>query len=204
MTIILVRHGITELNRARVLQPPHTPLSDVGLAQAEAVARALMQWQPAGLISSDLPRARSTADAVSRATRLPVETTELLQERNFGDLRGLPYDGMGFDPLTMTHAPPGGESAHDFQRRVDSAFAFALARRAALSGPLVVVTHGLVIRALLSGPLAVPAGRLDGLHIGNTAITVVAELPPHLVSLLNSTRHLDDGLGGDPLALSGG
>lgn len=204
MSIILVRHGVTELNRTRVLQPPQTPLSDLGLAQAEALARELATMRPAGLITSDLPRARLTADAVARATGLAIEMSGLFQERNFGDLRGQAYDGLGFDPLTMTQAPPGGESARDFEHRVESAFALALMRRAALSGPLVVVTHGLVIRALLAGPLALPAAQFDGMHIGNTAVTVVGERPPHLVSLLNSTRHLDAGFGDDPTALVGG
>ena len=88
MSIVLVRHGATALNLARVLQPPDTPLNASGFAQAEAVALELLALHPAGVISSDLPRALQTAQAISRATGLAVLTTELLQERNFGELRG--------------------------------------------------------------------------------------------------------------------
>jgi hypothetical protein len=41
MSIILVRHGETALNAARVMQPADTPLSDLGKAQVLAVARRL-------------------------------------------------------------------------------------------------------------------------------------------------------------------
>ncbi len=204
MTIILVRHGATALNIARVLQPPDTPLNDTGLAQAEAVARALVAHRPAALISSDMPRALRTAEAIARATGLAPSTTGLLQERNFGDLRGQPYDHLGFDPLTMLAAPPGGESAAAFEQRVARAFALLVVQRAALSGPLVVVSHGLVIRAMLAGPAALDAAQLDGLHIGNTAVTVLAAQAPHAVQDLNSTRHLDAAVRDDPHGLVGG
>ena len=204
MTIILVRHGATALNIARVLQPPDTPLSSDGQAQADAVARALAARHPAGLISSDLPRALHTADAIARATGLVADTSELLHERNFGDLRGQPYDGLGFDPLTMHAAPPGGESAAAFETRVAQAFELLVQKRAALPGPLVVVTHGLVIRAMLAGPVALAAGALAGLHIGNTALTVLDAQPPHAVNELNSTHHLDADVQDDPRGLVGG
>ena len=204
MTIILVRHGATALNIARVLQPPDTPLNDTGLAQAEAVAQALVAHRPAALISSDMPRALRTAEAIARATGLAPFTTELLQERNFGDLRGQPYDHLGFDPLTMLAAPPGGESAAAFEQRVASAFALLVLQRAALAGPLVVVSHGLVIRAMLAGPAALNAAQLDGLHIGNTAVTVLAAQAPHAVQELNSTRHLNAAVQDDPRGLVGG
>jgi broad specificity phosphatase PhoE len=204
MTIILVRHGVTELNRARILQPPDTPLGALGLAQAEAVARRLVSLRPAAVISSDLPRALVTAETIARFSGLAVETTELLQERNFGDLRGQAYDGLGFDPLTMAQAPAGGESAAAFESRVARAFALLVERRAALAGPLVVVTHGLVIRAVLAGPATLAAHRLDSAPIGNTAVTIVAAVPPHAVELLNSTIHLDGDFQNDPLGLAGG
>ena len=204
MSIILVRHGETALNRARILQPPDTPLSELGLQQAEAVARRLLSLRPAGLISSDLPRAMRTAEAIARASGLPLESTALLQERNFGDLRGRAYDGLGFDPLTMALAPPGGESASAFELRVARAFAMLVERRNTMTGPLVVVTHGLVIRAMLLGSAISAAALLDGEPMANTALTILAAHPPHRVELLNSTLHLDVTLQADPQGLVGG
>jgi probable phosphoglycerate mutase len=205
MAIILVRHGETALNAARVMQPAATPLSERGRAQAQAVAQRLARSGGIGaILSSDLPRARLTAEAIAAALALPVEASALLQERNFGDLRGRPYDTLGFDPLAMADAPPGGESAAGFEQRVQSAFALLLGHHAGLDGDLVVVTHGLLIRTLLASALLLPAETMDGLHLGNTSVSIFDAEPPHALRLLNCTRHLDGTTGDDALALSGG
>jgi probable phosphoglycerate mutase len=204
MSIILVRHGETPLNVARMLQPADTPLSTAGLAQAQAVASRLAGLPLAGIVSSDLPRALRTAEAIAAASGLPVSTTALLHERNFGDLRGQPYDTLGFNPLTMSEAPPGGESADEFEARVAQAFAHIVALRGTLGGPLAVVTHGLVIRALLAHHVQLQAGGELPLRVGNTSVSIVSALPPHAVELLDCTRHLDAGNRHAAHSLSGG
>ena len=205
MAIILVRHGETALNAARVMQPTATPLSECGLAQALAVGRRLAQQGGIGaILSSDLPRAWRTAEAIADALALPIEPSALLHERNFGDLRGRPYDALGFDPLVMDAAPPGGESAADFAQRLQAAFDEMLKRHAGQDGDLVVVTHGLVIRTLLGGPLQLGAERLRDLHLANTSLSIFDAAPPHALRLVNCTRHLDDAARDDARSLSGG
>jgi probable phosphoglycerate mutase len=193
MSLFLIRHGETALNAARVLQPADTPLSTAGLAQADALARRLAGVGLAAIVSSDLPRALRTAEALSTTTGLAIHTSPLLCERNFGELRGRPYDALGFDPLAMQAAPPGGESAAAFAVRVAAAFAMIVRMRATLVGPLAVVTHGLVIRALLDAHVDFPAGIARPERLGNTALSIVSATPPHTLELLNCTRHL----GGD-------
>jgi len=204
MSIILVRHGATDLNRARVLQPPDTPLSSEGIAQATAVASELARLRPAAIVTSDYARAVRTAETVAHACGLPLTQSDLLRERNFGSLRGQAYDQLGFDPLAMLTAPPGGESATDFTSRVERAFAELQRRRALLDGPLVAITHGLVIRAMLAGPAGLHPTRLAALQLDNTSVTILAAKAPHDVELLASTRHLDAGLRGASDALRGG
>ena len=204
MSILLIRHGETALNVARVLQPADTPLSARGLAQAEALARRLATLNITSILSSDLPRALRTAQAISAATGAAIDTSALLHERNFGDLRGQPYDGMVVNPLTMLEAPAGGESVAVFERRVALAFAHIVQRRAALDGTLAVVTHGMVIRVLLDRHLRLPAGEPMPVHLGNTSLSIVEALPPHGISLLNCTRHLEPRAADDAQALSGG
>ena len=198
-----MRHGETALNRARVLQPPDTPLSERGLAQARAVASHLATLRPAALISSDLPRAVQTAQAVARACGLPLETDPRLRERDFGDWRGLPYDALPADPLTMAAAPPGGESMATFSARCASAFEALAARRATLPGALVVISQGLVIGAMLRGrPL--PPGLSFPSRLGNTSVNEIDALPPHAIRRLDALLHLQGGLADDNRALSGG
>jgi broad specificity phosphatase PhoE len=205
MSFLLIRHGETALNVARVLQPADTPLSARGLAQAEALARRLAGVAGLrGLICSDLPRALRTAEAIAAATGLSLETTPLLHERNFGDWRGRPRDAFSVNPLTMEEAPPGGESAATFALRVSAAFALLRHRQAALGGTLAVVTHGLVIREVLAAHARLGVGTPLPLHFGNTSVTEIEAAPPHAVVLLDCTRHLEADTRDAPHGLSGG
>lgn len=205
MTLLFIRHGETALNAARVLQPAATPLSARGLAQAQAVAERLATQRLAGVLSSDLPRALQTAQAIAAAQGgLVVQTTPLLQERNFGDLRGLPYDSLPWDPIVSDRAPPGGEAMDTFLARVQQAFDHALALQRQLGGVLAVVSHGLVIRALLGRQVALPPGMAEAPRIANTSVTVVGIETPHRAERVDCTEHLRGRVGEDGHSLSGG
>lgn len=203
MSIILVRHGETALNAARVLQPPDTPLSARGLGQARAVAQRLAGLRPAAILSSDLPRAAQTAQAIAQACGLPVEHTGLLHERNFGALRGLPFDALSYDPIHRDEAPPGGESMAWFRGRVARAFAQMVALRARIDGPLVVVSHGLVIRVLLESHVQLPAGMPRPERLANTSVSILAAQAPWAAERVNCDAHLSGALGDDRRALAG-
>ncbi|MEP7299226.1 MAG: histidine phosphatase family protein [Burkholderiales bacterium] len=204
MNILLIRHGETELNAARVVQPADTPLSARGLAQADQLAQRLTTFGVHAVLSSDLPRARQTADAIVRATGASLATTAALHERSFGAWRGLPYEHLPTGALTLRDAPPDGESMAEFEARVAGAFADIVRRAAALPGLLAVVTHGLVIRAMLATHVQLPAGAQAPHHLGNTSLSVFDARAPHAASLVNCTEHLDAAVRDDPRALSGG
>jgi broad specificity phosphatase PhoE len=203
MTLLLIRHGETPLNAARVLQPADTPLSPRGLEQACALAQRLAGAGIAGVVSSDLPRARQTAGAIAAACGLPITVLPLLQERNFGALRGRPYDSFDFDPLRMLEAPEGGESQAQFELRAAAAFEALLPLRRRAGGPLAVVTHGLLLRAWLQRPLQLGALAMPT-HVANTSITIVTAQPPHRVLRINDTEHLDETSRDNPRGLDGG
>ena len=204
MSILLIRHGETALNVARILQPADTPLSARGIEQAQALAQRLAPVGITAILTSDLPRARHTAEIIAAATGAPLETTELLRERNFGDWRGQPYDALPPDRLLMAEAPPGGESGAAFEDRVARAFALVAQRAATTPGELAVVSHGLVVGAMLAAHIRLPAGVAQPAHLGNTGLTVFDSAPPHLASLVNSTDHLGGNDRDNPEALSGG
>lgn len=210
MTLLIIRHGETPLNVTRVMQPADTPLSANGLAQASLLAKRLAAGQPlrpTAIVSSDLPRALQTAQAIAAATGLGITTSALLHERNFGDLRGLPYDTLGFDPLTRDEGPPNGESIPQFAARCNAAWAWVLQQHAALGdgAVLAVVSHGLVIKQWLQhGPLQVPATLVLPERLSNTSLTVADARAPHLASLVDCTAHLGGDVVADAKSLSGG
>jgi len=185
--ILLVRHGETAGNAARVMQRPEIPLNDRGIRQAARLAERLFATGFVHVLCSDLVRARMTAEPL-RGRGTVIEETPLLQERNFGDLRGTPYAELTFDPFALDYVPPGGESIPVFHRRVAEAFALIAMRRQALAGSLVVVTHGLVCRALVENHTAIAAAP-D--HFDNAGVTELDPAPPFTVRLANCTQHLD-------------
>jgi len=191
MTLMLIRHGETNLNAARTLQFPQTPLGERGLAQARAVGRRLAQRPPAALVSSDMARAYQTAEAISQATGIPIITSPLLGERNFGDLRGRRFDDLGYDPIHADEGPPNGESMDQFRARIAQAYQWILEQRARAGGDLAIVSHGLFIRHFLMGHTRFPEGMAYPEHLANTSVTVMGAEPPHLVSLVGCSRHLD-------------
>jgi probable phosphoglycerate mutase len=190
MAILLVRHGETDGNAARILQRPDVPLNGRGMRQAEQLARRLFAHGFVRILCSDLLRARMTAAPLAARSGLAIEESPLLQERNFGDLRGVPYADLAEDPFGPDFVPPNGEDWPTFRARVADAFAFIVSRRRGVSGTLVVVTHGLVCRALVERHALLPEGVVVPERFDNAGITVLHEDAPHGVSLVNCTRHL--------------
>ena len=194
MSIYLIRHGETAGNASRRLQTPDVPLNETGLEQARRLGARLSDAGIGHVLSSDLLRAHQTADALVQATDAPIELEPLLQERNFGDHRGLLYEDLPSNLFTDEYDPPGGESGDVFRARVARAWQRVLtfSTEVEASGHLAVVTHGLVYRYLFAHHLR-PRDRAepDPPNPGNTALSIIDSAPPHKVSLLACTAHLD-------------
>ena len=190
MAILLVRHGETDGNAARILQRPDVPLNERGIRQADQLARRLFARGFVRIICSDLLRARMTAAPLAARSGIAVEESPLLQERNFGDLRGVPYTALTENLFAPDFAPPNGEDWPTFHARVAEAFDFIVSRRRSVNGTLVVVTHGLVCRALVERHARLPEGVAAPEYFDNTSVTALHEDAPHAVSLINCTRHL--------------
>lgn len=190
MTILVVRHGETDGNALRILQRADVPLNARGVRQAEQLAQRLAGERFVHILCSDLLRAQMTAAPIAALTRIEIEESPLLQERNFGDLRGTPWADLAEDPFGPDFTPPNGEDWPTFHARVAEAFAFIVERRRGVNGTLVVVTHGFVVRALVERHALLPDGVVSPERFENTSVTVLHEHVPHGVSLLNCTRHL--------------
>ncbi len=151
--IYLVRHGQTDWNVERRWQGhADIPLNAVGLAQAEQVAHRLAGERLQAIYSSDLQRARQTAEALSRRTGLPVHLDARLREIHQGEWQGLlvteiearygeAFQRRRMDPYNVT--PPGGETVEQVRQRVVQAFEDILARHP--TERVVVVSHGFAL-----------------------------------------------------------
>lgn len=91
--LFLVRHGQSAGNaEGRFGGHSPTPLSDLGLRQADSAAKALQKEGITAIFSSDLLRAVQTAEPLSRLIDIPVVPTAAFRERNVGVLEGLTFD----------------------------------------------------------------------------------------------------------------
>lgn len=193
MTLLLIRHGETELNAGRVVQFPDTPLGANGIAQALRLGRHLSTRNIGMVLSSDYRRARMTAACVVAHCGAPMVEHASLRERNFGDFRGSAYADHGMDIMAPDVIPPNGEGWAAFHARVDEAWKLIQDYVAKVDGDLVVVTHGLVLRSLFERKLDLGAVALTpDLVVHNTSVTLVDRGAPWRLRELASIAHLDE------------
>jgi len=161
MTILwMIRHGETAWNaEGRVQGQTDVALSEVGAAQAEAIARALAPSPAAGapesfaaVYSSDLRRASETASPCARALGLAVRLEPRLRERHYGLFETLTYaeakvlypeDYARFKAKEPDYDFRSGESLRAFHERALQCIAEIAARHA--GSPVLVFTHGGVL-----------------------------------------------------------
>ena len=96
--LTLIRHGETDWNRARLIQgSTDIPLNETGRAQARQTAErlrgALEDPTAARIVSSDLSRARETAQIIADqwGSEAPLAYSAL-RERAYGEAEGLTVD----------------------------------------------------------------------------------------------------------------
>jgi len=177
-TILLIRHGETAWNAERRLQGHlDIALNTEGERQAAALGAALAGEHIDLVISSDLARARQTAEAVARARGAPeaaassVLLDRELRERCYGGFEGLLYSEIAARfPLEFAAwqarnvdavLPPGKNQGETFRSFFDRTTTAILGHAARHPGQiLALVAHGGVLecayRAALGLPLETP------------------------------------------------
>ena len=173
--LLLVRHAQSTWNAQERWQGwADPPLSALGERQAAEAATRLAGLGLGSAVASDLERARRTAEILADALSLgPPHTDPGLRERDVGDWAG--HTSSEVDErwpgvreawrAGKLLAPPGGEPNDVFAGRVLEALERVVARPAAdAEDPVLVVTHGGVIRVLLRhlGAASQPVGLLAG------------------------------------------
>jgi broad specificity phosphatase PhoE len=151
-TLLLVRHGETDWNRdGRWQGHSDTHLNDSGREQAARLADELDGVDV--IYSSDLARARETAEIVAERVDLPVHLDQRLRERSFGAWEGKTGPEIESE-FAAAHAKwlaggPGADDAEpfaEFAARVESFVAEVVARHP--DETVLIVAHGGSIRVI--------------------------------------------------------
>ncbi|MET9502100.1 histidine phosphatase family protein [Streptomyces sp. NPDC006622] len=187
MRLLLVRHGETPTNVARLLDTavPGPGLTALGERQAAALPEALADEDIDALYASTLVRTRLTAAPLAAARGLDVLVRDGIREISAGDLELLPgesREGERYMRTVFAWAAgdlalrmPGGESGTEFLERYD-----AVVAEAAASGARTValVSHGAAIRTwTVARALNVDVPFAAAHRLANTGVIVLDGSP---------------------------
>ena len=207
MHVLLFRHGQTDENARGILQgQSQTMLNALGHRQAGQLAGRLRGHVPRieSLVTSDLARARQTADAVAAALGINYVQREVWRERGFG-----PFEGRTIGDADIWRAAnghwdlPGAESTEAFHARIEAAL-HTLVCDFAGAACVGVITHGAVLRNLLNllrdgrlrlvdgmpPPVSVPIANCSILHLEASGID--ESVRSWRVHVVNDVDHLTD------------
>jgi broad specificity phosphatase PhoE len=147
-SIYLTRHGQTEWNvQGRIQGQTDTVLSETGRRQAMALRDHFQGISLDSIISSDLTRARVTAEIIAAPHRLQVKTNTSFRERHYGSLEGrmIADFKMFFNSRDSTCLNALGENI-EHEHAAARRFQGALEN---VSGKTLVVSHAGILLAFL-------------------------------------------------------
>jgi broad specificity phosphatase PhoE len=167
----LVRHGETDWNKEdRIQGQTDTHLNETGTTQAEATANFLKDKRIDLIISSDLSRAKETAEIIARATGAEVIFDKALREINCGSLEGMfiseaneKYGGF----LDRPYKELGGEALEEVEERAMKALRNH--RKDHEHKNVVIVSHGALLGMVIKNIKKINHTESTGLKIGNAA-----------------------------------
>ncbi len=203
MIIHLIRHGQTNWNVKSLYQGiKDIPLNDVGLNQANKLAKRLQSFSFNSLYSSPLSRAFKTAEAINQPHGLSVVIRENLKEISLGGWEGKDREAIKkshpksvgtFSKDVIDIRPPGGESFRDLQFRVQESFKEILHSHED-KDEIVIVTHGGVIKNIIADALKMKLEDRKLLLIDNASISTLiyhVKEETFFLKRYNDTAHIE-------------
>lgn len=201
MKLLLTRHGQTDWNIARRYQGhSDTALNQVGIHQAEQLARRLSTETIHAIYSSDLSRALDTANRIQslQMTAKAVTTDMRWRELSFGNWEGMTYEEMSahspelFDAWmkdSLKVSTPNGETLTQLAERVTAAF--HAIKKNHKDQTVLVVSHSGALQTLIARTLGVDLSRYWQFRVSQASLSELTVYDDSVVlNLLNDVSHL--------------
>ena len=204
-TILLVRHGEVAGNvgdKPTFVGWNDLPLNESGLGQAQAVAQYLQSEKLAAVYSSDLQRAKNTAEAIASHHNLPVQIDADMREVNYGAWEGLgevdllreyseQWTSRQNDPWNV--AAVEGESYAQMWQRFLPKWNLLVGKH--VGETVVLVAHNGLIRMLICHLMGAPFENFKRVHVSNGSVSRIGASPAGvLLRSINETNHLQNNL----------
>ena len=205
MNLYILRHGETVFNLENRIQGHlDSPLTPLGVAQAEAAAGRLAGIRFSAIFSSDSDRAYNTAQMIAQYHNQEIIKTCLLRERCFGILEGLTRSEIDEKyPIMITKwrknplqtAPPEGEMPIDVIHRCQQ-FLYDTLAEYEQEENILVVAHGGTMRGLVLGALFKNPDMAwwPLLQFSNVGLSILEYGNNVSLRLMNDTSHLESML----------
>lgn len=154
-TLYIVRHGETEWNVKKIIQGHEDiPLNKKGEAQAKELAKKLGHIKFDAVFSSDLIRAKRTAEIINIEKKLVIQTTKALKERYFGKYQGKSFainnTMMKLINNLKTVTGPGAKEVEGDEKIISRLITFLREVAVAYAKKtILIVSHGGPMRTLL-------------------------------------------------------
>ncbi len=196
----LIRHGESMWNiEGRIQGHSDSPLSELGIEQAKLLQRRLAEHDFDFVYSSDLARAKDTAELVVPNSKIHLD--QRLRERNFAGFEGKTHKELSQEERNIFEAwrndpenvrPLGGELQSEFCKRI-----LAWLEELPKLGKVIAFTHGGFIRTLLFWVVRAKASYARSFLINNTSISkfYIYDNKIH-ISTVNDTAHLEENFYG--------
>jgi broad specificity phosphatase PhoE len=173
--LFLIRHGETDWNvEGRWQGHADVPLNARGRLQSMRMAQFLANCGLTAIYSSDLVRARQTAEILAAMTGLPLYLDPRLREIDQGEWEGLLVSDIQSRYTTLLQqrrqdpwhvAPPGGETGLQVRARVLAAIEEILKMHPQEN--VAVVSHGFALSLVIAHYQGYPISRVWDLIPGN-------------------------------------
>jgi alpha-ribazole phosphatase len=197
--LLLVRHGNTKLNSGqRFWGKTDVELSDQGIQEAEKLRDRLTKEKINVIYSSNLSRARLTAEIIASRHNVKINSHDELNEISFGLIEGLTFEEIGkrhpelaevLSKWSVKPKFPGGESLDDLNNRVQ-----AFLKRLQKHNPeetILIVSHAGTLRLIICNLLAIGLEYWRHMRLDLASLSIMETYPEGAVlSLLNDISHL--------------
>lgn len=201
--LCIVRHGETAWNAEhRVQGQLDVPLNAIGQAQALAAAKILSREKFDAIYSSDLSRARQTAQPVANFLAKEILLEKDLRERHYGIFERLTYaevkvrypeDYARFEAREPEYAFRTGESLRDFSARSIAVMAKIVNQNKDRN--ILVFTHGGVLDKLYRFVTGLPISAPREFGIPNAGLNRIEVTPAGWrIRAWAETAHLERAL----------
>ncbi len=198
--ILLIRHGETDYNAKVVIQGQlNNLLNERGRQQARSLQKRFKRNKNFDcIISSDLSRAKETAEIINEKLRLPIEFDSRWREIALGYWEGKSWERLKIETNELEneyfrdwfhYCEHGGESWQQVMERIKKAF-FDIIKR--LQGKrILLVTHGGAIRLAIMYILNLP-NKYYPMIFNNTSISEVSyRKEKWWLKRINDASHLE-------------